>query len=161
MLVGLGATVNVAKPKPGSSVAIFGLGAVGLAVCYSFTSSTCVAVIVENKELIIISTRDKTKFQAAEGARISGASRIIGVDLVSSRFELGTMLSYSINFLKIEVNINSMIIILLMQFLNIFLLAAKKFGVNEFVNPKDHDKPVQQVCSSTFLYISLLYFCSL
>jgi Zn-dependent alcohol dehydrogenase len=114
---------------------------------------TCVAVIVENKELIIISTRDKTKFQAAEGARISGASRIIGVDLVSSRFELGTMLSYSINFLKIEVNINSMIIILLMQFLNIFLLAAKKFGVNEFVNPKDHDKPVQQVCSSTiFIY---------
>ncbi|KAK2390532.1 alcohol dehydrogenase [Trifolium repens] len=75
---GLGATVNVAKPKPGSSVAIFGLGAVGLA--------------------------------AAEGARMSGASRIIGIDLVSSRFEL-----------------------------------AKKFGVNEFVNPKDHDKPVQQV----------------
>jgi len=33
-LVGFGATVNVAKPKPGSSVAIFGLGAVGLAVCY-------------------------------------------------------------------------------------------------------------------------------
>ncbi|RYR41709.1 hypothetical protein Ahy_A08g038116 isoform D [Arachis hypogaea] len=75
---GLGATINVAKPKPGSSVAVFGLGAVGLA--------------------------------AAEGARISGASRIIGVDLVSSRFEL-----------------------------------AKKFGVNEFVNPKDHNKPVQEV----------------
>ncbi|KAH1094771.1 hypothetical protein AAZX31_14G146300 [Glycine max] len=75
---GFGATVNVAKPKPGSSVAIFGLGAVGLA--------------------------------AAEGARVSGASRIIGVDLVSARFE-----------------------------------EAKKFGVNEFVNPKDHDKPVQQV----------------
>ncbi|KAK9901153.1 hypothetical protein M0R45_002255 [Rubus argutus] len=53
---GYGATVNVAKPKKGSSVAIFGLGAVGLA--------------------------------AAE---------------------------------------------------------AKKFGVNEFVNPKDHNKPVQQV----------------
>lgn len=27
----------------------------------------------------------------------------------------------------------------------LFLLAAKKFGVNEFVNPKDHDKPVQEV----------------
>lgn len=25
------------------------------------------------------------------------------------------------------------------------LLAAKNFGVNEFVNPKDHDKPIQQV----------------
>lgn len=29
---GLGATLNVAKPKKGSSVAVFGLGAVGLAV---------------------------------------------------------------------------------------------------------------------------------
>ncbi|CAL2276001.1 unnamed protein product [Prunus armeniaca] len=75
---GLGATLNVAKPKKGSTVAVFGLGAVGLA--------------------------------AAEGARISGASRIIGVDLNSSRFE-----------------------------------GAKKFGVTEFVNPKDHKKPVQEV----------------
>ncbi|KAM1151201.1 hypothetical protein ACFX19_034549 [Malus domestica] len=47
---------------------------------------------------------------AAEGARISGCSRIIGVDLNSNRFE-----------------------------------EAKKFGVNEFVNPKDHNKPVQEV----------------
>ncbi|GAB2230109.1 hypothetical protein Droror1_Dr00014366 [Drosera rotundifolia] len=75
---GLGATLNVAKPKKGSTVAIFGLGAVGLA--------------------------------AAEGARIAGASRIIGVDLNSNRFE-----------------------------------QAKKFGVTEFVNPKDNDKPVQEV----------------
>ncbi|CAI8598446.1 unnamed protein product [Vicia faba] len=82
---GLGATVNVAKPKPGSSIAIFGLGVVGLAECCSCTF-------------------------AAEGARISGASRIIGVDLISNRFEL-----------------------------------AKKFGVTEFINPKDHDKPVRQV----------------
>uniref|UniRef100_J3N6S1 Alcohol dehydrogenase 1 n=1 Tax=Oryza brachyantha TaxID=4533 RepID=J3N6S1_ORYBR len=75
---GLGATINVAKPPKGSTVAIFGLGAVGLA--------------------------------AAEGARISGASRIIGVDLNPNRFE-----------------------------------EARKFGCTEFVNPKDHDKPVQQV----------------
>ncbi|XXG87176.1 hypothetical protein AAC387_Pa11g1927 [Persea americana] len=75
---GLGAALNVAKPKKGSTVAVFGLGAVGLA--------------------------------AAEGARISGASRIIGIDLNPSRFD-----------------------------------EAKKFGVTEFVNPKDHDKPVQEV----------------
>ncbi|KAK4793088.1 hypothetical protein SAY86_023523 [Trapa natans] len=75
---GLGATLNVAKPKKGSSVAIFGLGAVGLA--------------------------------AAEGARIAGASRIIGVDLNPKKFE-----------------------------------EAKKFGVTEFVNPKDYSKPVQEV----------------
>jgi len=24
-------------------------------------------------------------------------------------------------------------------------ISAKKFGVNEFVNPKDHDKPIQEV----------------
>ncbi|CAA7059580.1 unnamed protein product [Microthlaspi erraticum] len=47
---------------------------------------------------------------AAEGARISGAGRIIGVDLNLKRFE-----------------------------------EAKKFGVTEFVNPREHDKPVQQV----------------
>ncbi|KAL1071077.1 hypothetical protein V6Z11_D11G065300 [Gossypium hirsutum] len=75
---GLGATLNVAKPTKGSTVAIFGLGAVGLA--------------------------------AAEGARIAGASRIIGVDLNPNRFE-----------------------------------EAKKFGCTEFVNPKDHNKPVQEV----------------
>ncbi|KAL7128310.1 hypothetical protein ABFS83_14G307700 [Erythranthe nasuta] len=75
---GLGATLNVAKPTKGSTVAIFGLGAVGLA--------------------------------AAEGARISGATRIIGIDLNPSRFN-----------------------------------EAKKFGVTEFVNPKDYDKPVQEV----------------
>ncbi|KAG2557267.1 hypothetical protein PVAP13_8NG246300 [Panicum virgatum] len=75
---GLGATINVAKPPKGSTVAIFGLGAVGLA--------------------------------AAEGAKIAGASRIIGVDLNPSRFE-----------------------------------EARKFGCTEFVNPKDHKKPVQQI----------------
>ncbi|RRT71614.1 hypothetical protein B296_00027659, partial [Ensete ventricosum] len=53
--VGYGAAVNVAKPPKGSTVAVFGLGAVGLA--------------------------------AAEGARASGASRIIGVDLNPKRFE--------------------------------------------------------------------------
>ncbi|VAI03373.1 unnamed protein product [Triticum turgidum subsp. durum] len=74
----LGASINVAKPPKGSTVAIFGLGAVGLA--------------------------------AAEGARIAGASRIIGIDLNASRFE-----------------------------------EARKFGCTEFVNPKDHSKPVQEV----------------
>ncbi|XAR62433.1 Alcohol dehydrogenase [Bertholletia excelsa] len=78
---GFGAAVNVAKPKKGSTVAVFGLGAVGLA--------------------------------AAEGARVSGASRIIGVDLNPERFE-----------------------------------QAKKFGVTEFVNPKDYDKPVQEVIAA-------------
>ncbi|KAK4600977.1 hypothetical protein RGQ29_010525 [Quercus rubra] len=75
---GMGATLNVAKPKKGQSVAVFGLGAVGLAAC--------------------------------EGARMAGAGKIIGVDLNPDRFN-----------------------------------EAKKFGVTDFVNPKDHKKPVQEV----------------
>ncbi|KAE8803168.1 Alcohol dehydrogenase 2 [Hordeum vulgare] len=55
---GLGATLNVTKPKKGMTLAIFGLGAVGLA--------------------------------AMEGARMSGASRIIGVDLNPAKHEQGT-----------------------------------------------------------------------
>uniref|UniRef100_A0A6V7QVG6 Alcohol dehydrogenase-like C-terminal domain-containing protein n=1 Tax=Ananas comosus var. bracteatus TaxID=296719 RepID=A0A6V7QVG6_ANACO len=54
---GIGAAGKVAGVEAGSTVAIFGLGAVGLAV--------------------------------AEGARIRGASRIIGVDLNPDKFELG------------------------------------------------------------------------
>lgn len=36
IILGLGATLNVAKPKKGSSVAVFGLGAVGLAVSWTY-----------------------------------------------------------------------------------------------------------------------------
>ncbi|XP_047320423.1 alcohol dehydrogenase-like 2 [Impatiens glandulifera] len=54
---GLGAAMKVAEVEQGSSVAVFGLGAVGLAV--------------------------------AEGARLRGASKIIGVDLNPNKFEIG------------------------------------------------------------------------
>lgn len=30
-------------------------------------------------------------------------------------------------------------------------VTATKFGVTEFVNPKDHNKPVQEVCFKTML----------
>ncbi len=45
---------------------------------------------------------------------------------------------------------------LLLFFLMLILLVlvnttAKKFGVTEFVNPKDHDKPVQEVCFPNLL----------
>ncbi|XP_072947170.1 alcohol dehydrogenase class-3 [Epargyreus clarus] len=75
---GYGAVMNTAKVEPGSNCAIFGLGAVGLAV--------------------------------ALGCKAAGASRIIGVDINPDKFEV-----------------------------------ARKFGVNEFVNPKDYEKSIQQV----------------
>ncbi|CAK1544828.1 unnamed protein product [Leptosia nina] len=75
---GYGAALNTAKVEAGSNCAIFGLGAVGLAV--------------------------------GLGCKVAGAKRIIGVDINPDKFE-----------------------------------TAKKFGINEFVNPKDYDKPIQQV----------------
>ncbi|KAK2718016.1 alcohol dehydrogenase class-3-like [Artemia franciscana] len=75
---GYGAALNTAKVEPGSTVAIWGLGGVGLAV--------------------------------AMGCRAAGAKRIIGVDINKDKFE-----------------------------------QAKVFGVTEFLNPKDHERPIEQV----------------
>src|SRR6185436_18995637 len=75
---GLGAVKNTAKVQPGDSVAVFGLGGIGLAVI--------------------------------QGAKLAQAGRIIAIDTNPSKFEL-----------------------------------AKVFGATDFVNPKDHDKPIQQV----------------
>jgi len=75
---GWGAVYNTAKVKPGTTVAVFGLGAVGLAVI--------------------------------EAAKRAGASRIFAIDINASKFD-----------------------------------AAKEWGATDFVNPKDYDKPIQQV----------------
>jgi S-(hydroxymethyl)glutathione dehydrogenase / alcohol dehydrogenase len=75
---GIGAVLNTAKVTPGSTVAVFGLGGIGLAV--------------------------------VQGAMMAKASRIIAVDLNKSKWEM-----------------------------------AKAMGATDFVNPKDYDKPIQQV----------------
>jgi S-(hydroxymethyl)glutathione dehydrogenase/alcohol dehydrogenase len=75
---GLGAVKNTAKVQEGDTVAVFGLGGIGLAVVH--------------------------------GAHLAKAGRIIAIDTNPSKFDL-----------------------------------AKLFGATDFVNPKDHDKPIQQV----------------
>lgn len=75
---GWGAVFNTAKVQPGSSVAVFGIGAVGLAVI--------------------------------EAAKRAGAARIIAVDVNASKFA-----------------------------------AATEWGATECINPRDYDKPIQQV----------------
>ncbi|KAM9355360.1 alcohol dehydrogenase 1-like isoform 2-T2 [Pholidichthys leucotaenia] len=75
---GYGAAVNTAKVEPGSTCAVFGLGAVGLA--------------------------------AVMGCKAAGAKRIITVDVNPEKAE-----------------------------------KAKVFGATDFVNPKDHDKPIDKV----------------
>ncbi|WP_313220818.1 S-(hydroxymethyl)glutathione dehydrogenase/class III alcohol dehydrogenase [Stutzerimonas nitrititolerans] len=75
---GIGAVLNTAKVEAGATVAIFGLGGIGLA-----------AII---------------------GAKMAGASRIIAIDINPSKFAI-----------------------------------AEELGATDFVNPKDHDKPIQEV----------------
>ncbi|XP_070835161.1 alcohol dehydrogenase 1-like [Chaetodon trifascialis] len=77
---GYGAAVNTAKVEPGSTCAVFGLGAIGLA--------------------------------AVMGCKAAGAEKIIAVDINPDKFE-----------------------------------KAKVFGATDFVNPKDHNKPISQVLS--------------
>jgi S-(hydroxymethyl)glutathione dehydrogenase/alcohol dehydrogenase len=75
---GMGAVLNTAKVEEGATVAIFGMGGIGLS-----------AVI---------------------GAAMAQASRIIAIDLNESKFEL-----------------------------------AKKLGATDCINPKNFDKPIQEV----------------
>ena len=75
---GIGAVLNTAKVTPGSTVAIFGLGGIGLA--------------------------------AIQGAVLAQAGRIIGVDTNPGKFEL-----------------------------------ARSMGATDCVNPKDFDRPIQDV----------------
>jgi S-(hydroxymethyl)glutathione dehydrogenase/alcohol dehydrogenase len=75
---GIGAVLNTAKVAPGATVAVFGLGGIGLSV--------------------------------VQGAVMAKASRIVAVDLNPSKWTM-----------------------------------AKALGATDYVNPKDYDKPVQQV----------------
>ncbi|XKG61885.1 S-(hydroxymethyl)glutathione dehydrogenase/class III alcohol dehydrogenase [Caenispirillum salinarum] len=75
---GMGAVKNTAKVEPGSTVAIFGLGGIGLA-----------AII---------------------GSVMAKAERIIGIDINPDKFEI-----------------------------------ARQLGATDVVNPKDHDRPIQDV----------------
>ena len=75
---GMGATVNAAKVQKGDSVAVFGLGGIGLS-----------AII---------------------GAQMAGAGRIVAIDLNEKKFDL-----------------------------------AKKLGATDCINPKNYDKPIQEV----------------
>ncbi|XP_019857091.1 PREDICTED: alcohol dehydrogenase class-3 chain L-like isoform X1 [Amphimedon queenslandica] len=91
---GYGAAINTAGVEPGSTVAVFGCGAVGLAVIM--------------------------------GCKEAGAKRIIAVDINPDKRQIGKRKR-----------------LLLLSF--IYLFIAQSFGATEFLNPKEHDKPTQQV----------------
>ena len=75
---GIGAVLNTAKVQPGNSVAVFGMGGIGLSV--------------------------------VQGAVMAQAGRIVVVDTNPAKFEM-----------------------------------AKQLGATDFINPKDYDRPIQEV----------------
>ena len=75
---GIGAVLNTAKVTPGSSVAVFGLGGIGMSVI--------------------------------QGAALAKAGRIVAIDVNPAKFEM-----------------------------------ARALGATDVINPKDHDKPIQEV----------------
>lgn len=75
---GIGAVLNTAKVESGATIAVFGLGGIGLSVI--------------------------------QGAKIAQAGRIIAIDTNPDKFAM-----------------------------------AEKLGATDFVNPKDHTKPIQEV----------------
>jgi S-(hydroxymethyl)glutathione dehydrogenase/alcohol dehydrogenase len=75
---GIGAVFNTAKVEEDATIAVFGLGGIGLSVI--------------------------------QGAKMAKASRIVAIDINPDKFEM-----------------------------------AKKFGATDCVNPKDFDKPIQEV----------------
>ncbi len=75
---GIGAVLNTAKVEPGASVAVFGLGGIGLSVI--------------------------------QGAVMAGAGQIIAIDINPDKFEM-----------------------------------ARALGATDFINPREHDAPIQEV----------------
>ncbi|KAG6403120.1 hypothetical protein SASPL_135337 [Salvia splendens] len=65
---------------------------------------------VEQGSIVAVFGLGTVGLAVAEGAKAAGASRIIGIDIDTKKFD-----------------------------------RAKDFGVTEFLNPKDHEKPIQQV----------------
>ncbi|WJX85081.1 hypothetical protein P8452_67586 [Trifolium repens] len=70
--------------------------------------NACKWSLLRIEALVPLPPTENTK--VAEGAKSAGTSRVIGIDIDSSKYDI-----------------------------------AKNFGVTVFINPKDHEKPIQQV----------------
>ena len=91
--------------EPGSAVAVFGLGSVGLAVSpcparilfilvnhtYTYTAQVCTWPLADSRSAAGAVTCDGHTLgcQVVQGAKMCGASKIIGVDLNPDKEEVG------------------------------------------------------------------------
>jgi S-(hydroxymethyl)glutathione dehydrogenase/alcohol dehydrogenase len=85
---GVGAAWKVAKVEPGSSVVIFRLGSIGLAVSPAVLSLLFPS-FSQTWPFEPVEESNSTVIQVAQGAKMCGASMIIGVDLNPDKEEIG------------------------------------------------------------------------
>ncbi|KAG9338584.1 hypothetical protein JZ751_025643, partial [Albula glossodonta] len=115
---GYGAALNTAKVEPGSTCAVFDLGAV---LCVHRLSQALPAQLsqalpaqclikVEPGSTCAVFGLGAVGLAVIMGCKAAGASRILGIDINKDKFE-----------------------------------KAKEFGATDFINPNDHSKPIQEV----------------
>ena len=92
-LLGVGAAWRTAGVEPGSTVVIFGLGSIGLAVRTPHSAFFFLCVWVFCGLLYSNAHCKWMVSKVAEGARLCGATRIIGVDVNPEKYETGNALS--------------------------------------------------------------------
>ncbi|KAL6178333.1 hypothetical protein ACLB2K_049851 [Fragaria x ananassa] len=81
---------------------------------------------ISNGSSVVIFGLGTVGLSVAQGAKLRGASAIIGVDTNPEKGEKGSVSSYFLFFICLE-------------------FSAKAFGITEFINPNDSKEPVQQV----------------
>lgn len=84
-MIGLGAAWKVADISKGSTVVIFGLGTVGLCVSMAFKQYLLPRYISN----LHLNSHASLYEQVAQGAKLRGASQIIGVDTNPAKCEKG------------------------------------------------------------------------
>ncbi|KAK7857980.1 alcohol dehydrogenase class-3 [Quercus suber] len=132
--------VSVAKidPKaPLEKVCLLGCGVpTGLGAVWNTAK-------VESGSIVAIFGLGTVGLAVAEGAKTAGASRIIGIDIDSKKYDTAKNFGVTefVNPKDHEKPIQQVIVDLTDGGVDY----TKNFGVTEFVNPKDHEKPIQQV----------------
>lgn len=92
---GYGAALNTANVEPGSTVAVFGLGGVGLGVCPNLVESLLFLF------LFLLLFLASINLQVIQGCVEAGAKRIIGIDTNPAKFPNG--ITFHIYLIRISV----------------------------------------------------------
>ncbi|MGH0147597.1 UNVERIFIED_CONTAM: hypothetical protein FKN15_031610 [Acipenser sinensis] len=138
-LLGCGISTETVLVEPGSSCAVFGLGAVGLATvmgCKAAGASRIIAVDI-NKDKFIkaeeFEEHTRCSLPAPRQEVEPGSScAVFGLGAVGLATVMGCKAAGASRIIVVDINKDKFI-------------KAEEFGATEFVNPNDYSKPIQEV----------------